>query len=255
MKIRLGVVPGPKPLPPEGVTVLANFENVAPLRLRPGVVTQEVTAEVPFERGNIEAYPFDEYGMRVRIDVVEGEVGAAARNDAKSVLFDATAVDSSVGFTVEATDHPDENDPLSVNINVTRTPPIIIWVCVMMAIYWLLAFSVMTVTALVVLSLREWESRHLAWLGAMLFAFATFRVAAPGSPPVGTFLDYAGFFWAELIVSMSLVALVIYYLLGLKDPPAPAPAATPPEPEEGSPEASPGEPPEEPSEEPKATPA
>ena len=88
----------------------------------------------------------------------------------------------------------------------------------MMTMYWLLSFAVISVTAVVVLRLREWESRHLAWLGAMIFAFASFRTTAPGTPPVGVYLDFAAFFWAEVIVAASLMALVGFYLLGLRDP-------------------------------------
>ena len=46
-----------------------------------------------------------------------------------------------------------------------------------------LALGAAAVTVLVVARKRTWETRLLAWLGAVLFALVTFRAAAPGSPP------------------------------------------------------------------------
>jgi hypothetical protein len=83
----------------------------------------------------------------------------------------------------------------------------------MMAIYWALALGVAAVTALVVRRQRMWESRLLAWLGALLFAVVTFRNAAPGNPPVGTFLDFFSVFESVAIVAVALVVLIVYYLV------------------------------------------
>ena len=47
-----------------------------------------------------------------------------------------------------------------------------------------------------------------------LTTFVSALNTAPGSPPVGVFLDFASFFWAEAIVEISLVALVVFYLTG-----------------------------------------
>ena len=40
----------------------------------------------------------------------------------------------------------------------------------------------------------------------------TFRAAAPGSPPVGTFFDYSSVFESVGIVAVSLVVLIVYYI-------------------------------------------
>ena len=44
----------------------------------------------------------------------------------------------------------------------------------------------------------------LGWMAATLFALIGMRNAAPGSPPIGSLIDYAAFFWAEAIVAGSL---------------------------------------------------
>jgi hypothetical protein len=58
-----------------------------------------------------------------------------------------------------------------------------------------------------------WETRLLAWLGAVLFALVSFRTAAPGSPPVGTFFDFSSVFESVGIVAVSLVVLIVYYIV------------------------------------------
>ena len=83
----------------------------------------------------------------------------------------------------------------------------------MMAIYWALALTAMAVVLSVVLRARNWETRHLAWLGSLIFALAAFRNTAPGGPPLGVFMDTAAFFWAEAVVVLGLVTLVVIYLI------------------------------------------
>ena len=36
------------------------------------------------------------------------------------------------------------------------------------------------------------------------------RNAAPGSPPIGSLIDYAAFFWAEGIIAASLVTAAFF---------------------------------------------
>ncbi|WP_223244548.1 DUF4436 family protein [Streptomyces sp. CBMA156] len=46
-------------------------------------------------------------------------------------------------------------------------------------------------------------------MAATLFALVGLRNAAPGSPPIGSLLDYAAFFWAELLVAVGLTMVVV----------------------------------------------
>jgi hypothetical protein len=85
-------------------------------------------------------------------------------------------------------------------------------VLAMMAIYWALALGAAAVTYLVVSGRRPWETRLLAWLGAVVFALISFRTAAPGNPQIGTFLDFYSVFEAVGIVAGSLIVLIVYYL-------------------------------------------
>jgi hypothetical protein len=137
---------------------------------------------------------------------------------ARSVPLSLTVIESTTGFDLEA-GHDDQSGGglaslVLVTYTATRTPPVLVWASIMMAIYWLLTAAVVAVVLVSVLGYREWETRHLAWLAAMIFAFTSFRAAAPDSPPIGVYFDFASFFWAELIVAICLAAMVVKYLVG-----------------------------------------
>ena len=56
-------------------------------------------------------------------------------------------------------------------------------------------------TAIVDLELRRSGS-------VLTFAIAGFRNAAPGSPPIGSLMDYLAFFWAEAVIAVCVFTVV-----------------------------------------------
>jgi hypothetical protein len=78
-----------------------------------------------------------------------------------------------------------------------------------MVVMWALALAAIAVVVNLVARRRRFEGAFTAFLAALLFAFPTVRNALPGIPPVGVLFDYAAFFWAEAIVALSLIALII----------------------------------------------
>ncbi len=233
MKVRLAAVPGSDPIPDGGISVLADVEGIAPLRVEPDpLTTAEDAGEIRFERGNVSAYPFDTYSGEFAMLAVAGTPNTFADVVAsETVPMTVVMVDASSGFDVVAavdTDVGGDVEVAGITYSVDRSPPSVVWASIMMGIYWLLTAAIVAVVLVVVLGHREWETRHLAWLAAMLFAFASFRAAAPGSPPIGVYFDYVSFFWAELIVALCLAALVTFYLASTNIPGA-TPAGDPPD--------------------------
>jgi hypothetical protein len=225
MKLRISTslidTGGSSSAPSGGVTVSADVDTVPRIRMQVGSAPQETTAEVPFERGEVAAYPFDRYVGSFVLRAVttasgqpSGEEGAQR---GEPVPMELVLIDASIGFLGSGTVEP-LGDGFDIHLDLSRTVPVVVWASAMMAMFWILSLAVVAVTLAVVFRLREWESRHLAWLAAMLFAFSTFRATAPGSPPIGVYLDYAAFFWAYGLVVLSLVALVVFYLVGLGPP-------------------------------------
>lgn len=220
MKVRVSAVPtGNEPLPAEGLSVLADIEGLEPLRVKDDSLTvDEGEGEVRFDRGSVGAYPFDRYDGTFGLLAVRGSPDTFTDVvDSETVPLSLTVVGSTSGFDIDASAEPIGLGVVSlvqVTYSATRTTPVLVWVSIMMAIYWLLTAAVVSVVLVTVLGYREWETRHLAWLAAMIFAFTSFRSAAPDSPPIGVYFDFASFFWAELIVAVCLAIMVTTYLVG-----------------------------------------
>jgi hypothetical protein len=54
----------------------------------------------------------------------------------------------------------------------------------------------------------------LGFLGTLLFALIPLRNAVPGDPPIGSLIDFASFFIAEGVVSISMIVTVLHgYLI------------------------------------------
>lgn len=219
MKVRMSAVPtGNEPLPPEGLSVLADVEGLEPLRVQDDSLTvDEGEGEVRFDGGTVGAYPFDRYDGDFGVLAVRGSPNTFTDVVAsETVPLSLTVIGSTSGFDLDAAAEVLDLDVLTlvqVRYTATRTTPVLVWVSIMMAIYWLLTAAVVAVVLVTVLGFREWETRHLAWLAAMIFAFTSFRSAAPDSPPIGVYFDFASFFWAELIVAVCLAIMVTTYLI------------------------------------------
>ncbi len=213
IQARLIAVPGPA-IPPEGATVFNSVGSIPTLVIRPNQIDQERTAFLSFERGAVSDYPFDSY--RVSIDLValagtDTSLGEAAKRKVLPLGVEGSSV--AAGTIVTATSKGDSTGTLNLTLAVSRSLVSRGWVLAMMAIYWALAILAATITYMVVRRRRPMETRLLAWLSAMVFALVALRTAAPGAPPVGTFLDYFAMFESVGIVAASLVVLMIFYLV------------------------------------------
>lgn len=104
-------------------------------------------------------------------------------------------------------------DFASVTMKIKRASTTLAWATFVMITLWLMALSVAGVTFFVLITKRRLEFASFTWIGAMLFAFVSFRSAAPGVPPIGSLFDVMSFFWAEIIVALSLVTTVGIYLV------------------------------------------
>lgn len=169
------------------------------LLLRSGhrVAAQNIPVEL--HRGEITNYPFDRYSA---------DLFFAATEDGKSVPVEVVVENNDAFFTLAATTEPETGEP-GVGIQLSRSVSTYIMVALMFFIMWALALSV--AAAAVVIGRNRlgliWPA--LAWMAATLFALAAFRGTAPGSPPIGTVLDYTAFLWAEAIVVCSLTYVVV----------------------------------------------
>ncbi|HEX3791657.1 MAG TPA: DUF4436 family protein [Pseudonocardiaceae bacterium] len=145
-------------------------------------------------------YPFDSY-TAVPGFYVE-EAGAP-------VPVSTTVENADPFFTAELTGANSTPGEVTVSARVSRSRSTVILAVFMMCAMWAIALSVL-IGALVIIRRRlglVWPA--FGWMAASLFALVSFRNAAPGSPPIGSLLDYVAFFWPEAIITVSLVAVIV----------------------------------------------
>lgn len=215
VKLRLTVHAGEHPPPERGATLLTNLSGLGPVSLPLTELTAESSTETLLDLGDLGDYPFDDYELTVAMALVEGTdiTDATDPSSMRYLPLGIVATSMLSGFEASAEGRPSP-EVSEVRLSMQRPRPTVVWAVAMMAIYWLLAIGAAGVVIATVLRLRPFETRHLAWLTALLFAFAAFRNTAPGSPPIGVFLDYGAFFWAVAIVVASELAFLAYYLAG-----------------------------------------
>ncbi|MGW8765896.1 DUF4436 family protein [Streptomyces sp. NPDC055815] len=155
--------------------------------------------QVAITGGSISDYPFDAYETDVEFWAVLGGEPVPVR-----VLFSNN--DTLFSFSATPTSSPQE---AVVGLRVVRSSSLLVFAVFMMMVMWALAASVL-IAAWYLGTRGEglvWPA--LAWMAATLFALSAFRNTAPGTPPIGCVLDWFAFLWAETIIALCLIAVVI----------------------------------------------
>lgn len=209
--LRLSAIP--LEIPKEGIVILSSLGTSPAIVVRPDQLVADSTAQVPFTSGSVAEYPFEQYTMAIGFLVVAGTDTSLTNIEHRTALpFLVTGVDDAAGIDATAT-HQVHDQQVEVDFVLTRATSTKGWVLAMMAIYWLLSLGALTVALSIIGRFRPWETRQLAWLSALLFALISFRSAAPGNPPIGTFFDFFAVFEAVGIVAISLLSLTVVYLV------------------------------------------
>lgn len=154
-----------------------------------------VTTQVPISiSGEVSSYPNDVYSGDIEIDS-----DVPIQIDAESHIQAYTA-----DMTLDDHSKPTE---MTVNFDFSRSRSIVIFawfIYVLIACVALLALSV----SIAVARGAKFEFSMVGWIGALLFVLPAIRNSLPGQPPIGTIGDFAVFFWAEIIIVISLVTLL-----------------------------------------------
>ncbi|MFF0479090.1 DUF4436 family protein [Streptomyces sp. NPDC004284] len=161
------------------------------------ITTRDV--KVALTGGSISDYPFDAYETDIEFWAVLGGEQVPVR-----VLFSHN--DTLFSISPTSTTPPQE---AVVGLRVVRSGSLLVFAVFMMVVMWALAASVL-IGAWYLGTRGEglvWPA--LAWMAATLFALAAFRNTAPGTPPIGCVLDWFAFLWAETIIALCLIAVVV----------------------------------------------
>lgn len=168
--------------------------------------------------GNPSKYPFDQHEAALFLEMTTQVPPAAdapknAAPPLADVPFTLDFVGQLNGYNVFG-EQAKDSDPgtVVVNLEFFRSPTVVVFAIFVMLLKWLLALSALFVALSVAIRGRKVELAMFSWLAALLFALPPLRNAMPGVPPLGSFNDFASFFWAEGIVAFSLILIVFTWL-------------------------------------------
>ncbi|MFG2988394.1 DUF4436 family protein [Streptomyces sp. NPDC048257] len=158
--------------------------------------------QVAITDGSISDYPFDTY---------ETDIEFWAQLDGKQVPVRMLFSNNDTLFSISATPTPSEEEAAGVGLGLglARSGSLLVFAVFMMIVMWALAASVL-IGAWYMTTRREglvWAA--LGWMAATLFALSAFRNNAPGTPPIGCVMDWFAFLWAETVIALCLIAVVI----------------------------------------------
>jgi Domain of unknown function (DUF4436) len=187
--------------PASNLAVDVGSSIAAELHFPAGQPIAEQSVRVSIENsGIVTDYPFDHYTTPLIFGATAGGRDVPSYVSLREIdPFFITKVRSTVPFSGVVVDE--------IRISRSRGTLILAWF--MMIAMWALALSVLG-GALILAARRQgmvWPA--LGWMAATLFALIGMRNAAPGSPPIGSLIDYASFFWAEAIVAGSLTYVAV----------------------------------------------
>ncbi|MFB7910702.1 DUF4436 family protein [Kitasatospora sp. NPDC056076] len=182
------------------VDITAHSAASTDLRAAAGESVTARSVQANLYDGTESDYPFDRYHF---------ELGFSATDSAGAVPVGLVFVDADPFFVVRPTSTPHASGLTVLDGRVSRARSTFILAWFMIAAMWALALAVLAGAEVLYRGGQGLVWPSLGWMAATLFALIGMRNAAPGSPPVGSLMDYVSFFWAEGIIAASLAFTVI----------------------------------------------
>jgi hypothetical protein len=153
-------------------------------------------------------YPFDVHHAEIRAFVDKSVNGNSVdlMKEHPPVTVD-TSLCSFEGYKITLIPGPD-NAPNYVNLKIElrRTLAIKVFVVFLSLLMLSVSIGFMMMVRKLMKSEAAPDINELAFGAALLFAFPAIRSIEPSVPPMGVLSDFFGFFWAETIVALSLIA-------------------------------------------------
>jgi len=176
---------------------------------------------VMLEGGSVDHFPFDHY----TVDFVAG----VSRRDPSSpsgflgVPVVVKAGLGVAGYALEGRQTPstgagrDGNaassaDSVALTFQIKRSATAFWFSIFLMIIVAALSLACASVAVAVAVLRRKVEPQFFTWMAGTLFAIVGLRSVLPGNPPLGALPDFLVFIWAESIVALSLLCIVVVYL-------------------------------------------
>lgn len=216
--VRLEFKPHGTFLSPDGATLARDLElYVASAtgknmhEFKKGKRMSPVEAVVEIYEGEPMDYPFDEHSAELAFFFQPA--GTAGGTDPVPMAVELRG--SVAGLRIEAeydTEHH-KADTAVIDISLERAATARFFSIFIMIAMWSLAIGVVLLVFRVHSGQRKIEISMFSFLGALLFAFPALRNSQPGTPPIGTLSDFLAFFWAEVIIALSLLSVVLRWII------------------------------------------
>jgi hypothetical protein len=171
-----------------------------------------VEAIVEIFEGEPMEYPFDKHEAELSFYFEPAGAPSATEAD-KSIPVAIQLYGSVSGLRIDA-DYAKEHadDHVVIDLSLSRAPTAIFFSVFIMAAMWLLVIGVLSLVFRVYAGHRKIEVSMFSFLGALLFAFPALRNSQPGTPPIGTLSDFLAFFWAEVIIALALLSVLLRWI-------------------------------------------
>ncbi|MEW2135632.1 DUF4436 family protein [Streptomyces sp. NPDC005409] len=158
--------------------------------------------QVALTEGSISDYPFDTYAT---------DIGFWAEMDGKPVPVRMLFSNDDTLFSITVTPAPSEQGAVgaALRLGLARSGSLLVFVVFMMAVMWALASAVLMGAWYLTTRGEGLVWAALGWMAGTLFALSAFRNNAPGTPPIGCVMDWFAFLWAETLIALCLIAVVV----------------------------------------------
>ncbi len=161
-------------------------------------------------------YPFDHHKAELFffIETKGGKDSSGHVTEDVPIPAQIDFMGSIQGYNIDA-EKGDKTDAENnvVYIDISRSASVKFFSFFVGIAMWLLSGIVVFMTLSVLVRRRKIELGMFAFMSAMIFALPSLRNMQPMSPPIGTIMDYVSFFWAEGLIALCLVSLVMTWLL------------------------------------------
>jgi hypothetical protein len=184
----------------EPVRLETNAVRNEPVGVQPGESIPNVEQDFSLE-GVVTDFPFDRYTAYMAFRMTDADGG--------EVPLSMTVLSTDAFFVVAPEYDAEQDDWLTIDLDVKRSPPTMIFGVFIMLLMLGLSFAAALAAYYVIRYRHGFDFNAYALMAALLFAMVPLRNAIPGNPPIGSVIDFMAFFIAEAIISISLIASVV----------------------------------------------
>ncbi|KAJ3085620.1 hypothetical protein HK102_013986, partial [Quaeritorhiza haematococci] len=171
-------------------------------------------------RGNVALYPFDFHTVNYTVYAYENNVTTA------TIPLAVSWRNVLEGFDISSTIRPNDRNGFVITVQLSRLTAAKVYSIFTAFVMWTLALTVFRFASDGIFDRnKKVEGPVMGACIAMLFALPALRNTQPGAPPIGCIADIYAFFWAEFIIAVTAVAMMILYIIRSNQP-TPVPTST-----------------------------